>query len=301
MTDPTFRDQPPADWDARDPRDHAVAELVRAARDHAPRRSPAAIARTRAAVMAELAADRSEAQPLAPVIDLGNPPRPARGMGAGEWLRLAAVCAAGFALGSLWVASGTDTPAVASRPGSSVAAVSPAVVDHSPATNPDAASAMIVPVSNGPAPAARALNAGPAYEARQFLLLQQLQVGALIEDDASELGRLQSLERNLIPDPAAAVSLTASERQAVAAYREGERALGELQAEAARERFAAARRAAPGTTMALLAQLRLAGLDVVANGDAPAARASFATALAEYDRVVGAPEWRPALAELAGQ
>lgn len=294
MTDPT-PDLTPADWDARDDRDHAVAGLLRAARDHAPRRSPQAIARTRAAVMAELAADRDGARAVA----LGNPPRPARVVSLGEWMRLAAVCAAGFALGSLWVASGTRTAPVETAP-SSTATVARAT-DSAPAINPDVATPMIVPVSNDPGPAGRSLNAGPAYEARQFLLLQQLQVGALIEEDASELGRLQSLERNLIPDPTVAVSLTASERQAVAAYRDGERALGELRAEAARERFAAARRAAPGTTMALLAQLRLASLDLVADGDAAAAQASFAAALAEYDRVVAAPEWRPALAALAGE
>lgn len=282
--------EPPADWDARDGVDDGVLALVKAGARHGNRRSPEAIARTRAAVMAEVAA----APRHATVEALGTPPPPARvlALGVGEWLRLAAVCAAGVAIGGLWVA-GTSTPMAPSNAASTTVAVAdPAATIAAPAPE-------MMLVSG--APAAGPSTSGPAYEARQFLLLQQLQVGALIEDDASELARLQSLERNLIPDAAKSQSLTASERQAVAAYRDGERALSELQAGAASEHFAAARRAAPGTTMALLAQLRLAGLEMIVSGDPLAARASYATALAEYDRIVAAREWRPALAELAGQ
>ena len=280
----------PSDWETLDARGAGVLSLVKAARQHGVARSPESIARTKALVMAELASTPAPDE-------LGTPPPPARVLlfGPGEWLRLAAVCAVGFGLGALWVAA-DGTPKSSVAPAATIASVAPEPSAPSAGFGP---APMIVPVSNPTV--ARPATQGPAYEARQFVLLQQLQVGALIEADDSELARLQSLERNLIPEPTTAQSLTASERAAVVAYREGETALGALRADAAREHFLAARRAAPGTTMAHLALLRLASLELAADGNAEAARATYAQALAEYDHTVGAAEWRPALEALAGR
>lgn len=295
----TVGGEPPANWESLDARGAGALALVKAARSHGATRSAQAAARSRAAVMAELAAGPRGAA----VVALGTPPPPAPvwSMGAGEWMRLAAVCAVGFGLGALWVASAgpsvkSTTVAVATAPAGAGVPVEPVAGGSTPMAGPAPEMVLV----SGPAPAGMSTS-GPAFEARQFILLQQLQVGALIENDASEMARLQSLERNLIPDPASAKSLSASERQAVAAYREGEAALGALRADAAREHFVAARRVAPGTTTACLALLRLASIEIAADGDAAAARASYAQALKEYDRVVAAAEWRPALAELAGE